>query len=250
MRTNISGYALAPFVIATLLGFTPRPALACEPLPPLLLFFVAPSILTGAVGAVVGVVGFVAGCAVGIGIKCVAFAYFEPSLPPRKAMGLMGLANIVTTCVGVVVAGALTMPWLLVPFPLLYGLTLYPARRLMRLEMKLRLGPHTLSLLFFLLLLASYVLFFLAREQTAPGGNLTLYWILKLAYIYPALIVSIGLTTLWEEWLVYHWARGSKDCTSFYPAVLRANLIMLLVLVGTAAVAALPQRLAAPDFLL
>jgi hypothetical protein len=81
------------------------------------------------------------------------------------------------------------------------------------------------------------------------GERPVLYWVLKLAYIYPALAISIGLTTLWEEWLVYRLARGFAPLAPFYPAVLRANLMTLLVLMGAAAVMALPKRLASPDFL-
>jgi hypothetical protein len=74
--------------------------------------------------------------------------------------------------------------------------------------------------------------------------------VLKLAYIYPALVASLGLTTLWEEWLVSRWVPSVKDQPSFYGSVLRANLVMLLLILGLAAVAALPRRLATPGFLL
>jgi hypothetical protein len=97
-----------------------------------------------------------------------------------------------------------------------------------------------------LLSLASYILFSLARAQRALGGSVLLYWVLKLAYLYPALIASLGWTTLREEWLVSRRVRSEDAQPSCYGSVLRANLAMPL-LVGAAAVAALPKRLAAPD---
>jgi hypothetical protein len=246
MHGHLGGDAPTSLVFAALLCVVPVPAVACEPLPPLLVLFAVPSLMTG---AVTGFVGFLASLIIGIGIKCAAFAYFEPSLPPRKAMWFMGLANLVTTCVGILATIALAYPPLLLLSPVLYGLTCYPVQRLTRHMAWRWLGPQTLSLLGVLLFLASYILFFLARAQTAPGGSLPLYWVLKLAYLYPALLVSLGLTTLWEEWLVSRWALGPEAQTLFYASVLRANLVMLVLLVGLAAIAAVPKRLAAPDFL-
>jgi hypothetical protein len=246
MRRHVNRAAPTPLVIAAFLSVYAVPAVACEPLPPLLVLFAVPSLMTG---AVMGILGLGVGFIVGLGIKCGAFAFFEPTLPRGKALWAMFRANLVTTCVGIFATIALTVPPLLLLSPLLYGLMCYPVQRLTR-QMSWRwLGPKMLSLLGLLLFLASYVLFFLARAQTAPGGSLALYWVLKLAYLYPALIVSLGLTTLWEEWLVSQWVLGPEAQTSCYASVLRANLVMLVLLVGLAAIAAVPKRLAAPDFL-
>jgi hypothetical protein len=62
--------------------------------------------------------------------------------------------------------------------------------------------------------------------------------------------VSLGLTTVWEEWSVSGWARRREDHPPFYGRVLRANLMILLVLLGVSAAVAVPRRLAAPDVLL
>jgi hypothetical protein len=240
MRHHLGAHTPARLGLIALLGVCPTPALACEPLPPLLVLFVVPSLMSG---PVMGWLGVVVGLAVGIGIKCAAFVYFEPALPPWRALGVMLLANVVTTGVGLFIAIALTLP------PLLYGLTFAPMRRLACWVRRPWVGPHTLAVVGTLLFLASYILFYLARAQMALGGSWLLYWGLKLAYLYPALIASLGLTTLWEEWLVSRWVRSEDAPPSCYASVLRANLVMLLLLVGVAAAAALPKRLAAPDFL-
>ena len=86
MRDRIGGYAPTPLLIAILLCVFPVPAVACEPLPPLLLFFTALSLLTM---PVVGGIGPLAGLAGGIGLKCVAFACFESTLPKGKATGVI-----------------------------------------------------------------------------------------------------------------------------------------------------------------
>jgi hypothetical protein len=216
-------------------------------LAPLLVLFVLPSLMTG---TMTGWLGVLACIAVGLSVKCGIFAYYEPTLSKGRALWVIGLANVVTTFVGFFVMFALSMPPLLFLLPLLYGLTYYPMQRLAPRMPSPWLGPNFLSILALLLFLASYSLFYLARAQLAPGGSLLLYWLLKLAYIYPALVASLGLTTLWEEWLVSRWAPSVEGQPSFYGSVLRANLVMLLLILGLAAVATLPRRLATPGFLL
>jgi hypothetical protein len=239
--------ALATLLVAAFLWVLPRPVLAYEPLPPLLVLFVLPSLATG---TVTGWLGVLAGIAMGLGVKCGIFAYCEPAISKGRALWVMGLANIVTTFVGFFVIFALSIPILLFLLPLLYGLTYYPMQRIAPRMPRPWLGPNLLSLLALLLFLASYILFFLAQAQLASDGSLALYWGLKLAYLYPALVASLGLTILWEEWLVSRWAPSVEGQPSFYGSVLRANLVMLLLILGLAAVAALPRRLATPGFLL
>jgi hypothetical protein len=232
--------------LIVLLGMRPIPALGCEPLPPLLVLFVVPSLTSG---PVMGWLGVVVGLAVGVGLKCTAFAYFEPALPPWRALRVMLLANVVTTGIGIFVAIAHTLPAFLVLLPLVYALMRAPMPRLASWVGRRWVGPHTLAAAGLLLFLASYLLFYRARAQLALGGSTLRYWGLKLAYVYPALTVGVGLTTLWEEWLVSRWIWGKDAPPACYGSVLRANLVMLLLLIGVAAAAVLPKRLAAPGFL-
>jgi hypothetical protein len=97
--------ALATLLVAAFLWVLPRPVLACEPLPPLLVLFVLPSLATG---TVTGWLGVLAGIAMGLGVKCGIFAYCEPAISKGRALWVMGLANIVTTFVGFFVIFALS----------------------------------------------------------------------------------------------------------------------------------------------
>jgi hypothetical protein len=208
---------------------------------PLVALLAGPHFITGSV------IGFIGA----VGITCGAFAFFEGSLPTWRAIRLMFLANIVTTGIGLCVAVALITPLALFALLLICALTFSPAQHLCVLEQVpwlTRLGPHTLALICSLLFLASYILFYGAAGT--HNANPTLYWVLKLAAIYPALAISMGMTTLWETWLVSRWAGVSRPAGPCYPAVLRANLVTLVVLMGAAAAMALPKRLASPDFLL
>jgi hypothetical protein len=241
MSTNFGVYASATVVCTAFLGFWPYAAYACQPVGPLVMLLGSPHFI---MGSVIGFIG-------AVGIKCGAFAFFEDSLPTWHAIRLMFLANIVTTGIGLWVAFALMTPFALFALLLVCALTVSPAQHLYiqgQTPWLTRLGPHTLALILSLLFLASYVLFFVAART--HNDNPTLYWILKLAAIYPVLAISIGLTTLWEAWLVSLWVGTSTPARSFYPAVLRANLVTLVVLMGAAAGMALPKRLASPDFLL
>ena len=90
------------------------------------------------------------------------------------------------------------------------------------------------------------MLFYVAEYANPYTGH---YWFFKLGYIYAGLAVGIGMTTLWEEWLVFGFAKPKSE-TNFLPAVLRTNLYTFLLLALIGAVYALPQRLSHPAFLL
>ena len=90
------------------------------------------------------------------------------------------------------------------------------------------------------------ILFYSAASASKYTGA---YWLIKLGYIYAGLTVGIGMTTLWEEWLVSSFAKLKTE-TNFLPAVLRTNLYTFLVLALIGASYAIPQRLSHPGFLL
>jgi len=111
-----------------------------------------------------------------------------------------------------------------------------------------KFNHHVLAIIFILFYVGSGILFGVAIKYQSE--NLILYWILKFLYVYLALIISIGLTVLWEEWVVFKLAKRSKSgVQNFYSAVLKANLVTLLVFMGAAAILMLPKRFASPDFL-
>ena len=75
-----------------------------------------------------------------------------------------------------------------------------------------------------------------------------LYWIIKLAAIFLALLASVTLTTVWEEWVI--WRLSSRPGgAGFFGSVLRTNLYVLVLVMAIPAVLMLPKRLKSPDFL-
>jgi len=96
-------------------------------------------------------------------------------------------------------------------------------------------------------LIASCILF-MAGQGAILTNRLALYWMIKLAAVYLALIASIGLTTVWEEWAIWR-LTSSPENTSFFGSVLRSNLYVLVLVMAVAAALMLPKRLKSPDFL-
>jgi hypothetical protein len=108
------------------------------------------------------------------------------------------------------------------------------------------LSPGAVAAFLFLAVPLNGALFYGAGNTNPHTGY---YWIMKLAYIYAGLAIGIGMTTLWEEWLAF-WFAKPKSGTNFLSAVLRTNLYTFLVLAFIGAAYALPQRLSHPGFLL
>ena len=78
--------------------------------------------------------------------------------------------------------------------------------------------------------------------------QLTLYWIVKLIAIFLALLASVTLTTVWEEWVV--WRLSSRpEGKGFFVSVLRTNLYVLVLVMVVPVALILPKRLRSPDFL-
>ena len=96
------------------------------------------------------------------------------------------------------------------------------------------------------LMIVSCILF-MAGRGALDAQHHALYWILKLAAIFAALLASITLTAIWEEWVIWRLS-SHPDGTGFFAGVLRANLYVLLLIMIVPAVLILPKRLHSPDF--
>ena len=217
------------------------PTLACEPVVPFIQV-VAPALsLTGSASALALVVGG----------KSLLFALLAKQIPKVRAALFMFVGNVLTSIVGVIAAVMLGSPaiWL-VSIPVVFGLAWLPARRLVAAPPRPWFGrqlPWEIAFLMTVGLAGSCFLFMLG--QAAIGSNrLALYWVVKLAAVYLALIASITLTAVWEEWVIWKLA-SSPEGVAFFGPVLRTNLYTLLVVMAIGAVLMLPKRLASPDFL-
>ena len=96
---------------------------------------------------------------------------------------------------------------------------------------------------------ASCILF-MVGQGAIRSHQLALYWIwiIKLITIFLALLASVTLTTVWEEWVV--WRLSSRpEGKGFFVSVLRTNLYVLVLVMVVPAALILPKRLRSPDFL-
>src|SRR5260370_16941304 len=75
-----------------------------------------------------------------------------------------------------------------------------------------------------------------------------LYWITKLIAIFLALLASVTLTTVWEEWVI--WRLSSRpEGAGFFGSVLRTNLYVLILVMAVPARLLPPQPFKTPPFL-
>lgn len=230
-----------PLMLATLsvAMLLPARADACSPLYPFLIHFVFPSSMSSSVF----------GLAAGIVVKCLLFAFWVRQIKWLKAMGLMLIANMITSVFGFFLVIAPGTPLVIFLFPLACYLATLPSKSLRkRMGEKLPewLSPGAVAVFLFLAVPLSGGLFYGAQSAIGSASN---YWLLKLAYIYAGLAIGIGMTTLWEEWLFFLLAKTESE-TNFLTPVLRTNLYTFLVLAAIGAAYALPQRMADPNFLL
>ncbi len=218
------------------------PALACEPVVPFMQVMVPTLALSGSILVL----------ALAVVVKSALFAVFERRLPRLRAAWRMFLGNVLTSCVGLLVAAMIASApaiWI-VGVPLAYLLCWLPSRRLVQeapLACLARMSPISLALLMTAALLASCVLFTVGQHAITTH-QLILYWTIKLVAIFLALLASVTLTTVWEEWAI--WRLSSRPVgTGFFGSVLRTNLYVLVLVMSVPAVLILPKRLKSPDFL-
>ncbi len=219
-----------------------KPTLACEPVVPFMQVMVPALALSGSILILTAAVL----------LKSVLFALFEPRLPRLRAGCRMLLGNVLTSFVGLLVAlmiASSPVGWI-IGVPVVILLCWLPARRLVKaapLDWFARRSPATLAGGMTGAMLVSCILFMLGQGALEAHQN-ALYWTIKLAAILAALLASITLTAIWGEWVI--WRLSSRpEGKGFFPAVVRANLYVLLFVMAVPAVLILPKRLHSQDFL-
>lgn len=227
------------------------PAGACEPVLPLAVLYAGEFSLAVMMYSVPFL--FVV-----VGVKCVAFLWFSRQLLPwYKAILSMVAANIVSTLIGFVAAIPFLIPdLLLVGIPIVFFVSLYPARRyssLISSKIKIPMQAVTVAVIATLLFLGSVVLFILATGMLHQSSQTSLgwYWLYKIVYVFIALLLSIGLTTYIEEGTISSLVKQpSEEPAPYLAPVIKANLIALLLITLVGALKVLPERLASPNFLI
>jgi len=229
------------FLLSVALLLLTSPAFACEPVLPFVEVMVPTLALSRSIFVLVAAVI----------MKSVLFAVFERGLPRLAAAWRMLLGNVLTSFIGVLVAAMIANgPVWIVGVPLAFLLCWMPARRLVKQAPLAWFGkssPAALAAIMTVGFLASCILFAVGQEAIS-AHQLLLYWIIKVVAIFMALFASVGLTTIWEEWAI--WRLSSRPAgLGFFPAVLRTNLYVLILVMAVPAALILPKRLKSPDFL-
>jgi hypothetical protein len=239
MRLGSRRFQILALVLMALVA---KPTLACEPVVPFLQVMVPALALSGSILVLVAAVV----------LKSVLFAFFERRLTRLRAAWRMLLGNVLTSFVGMLVAVMIAsspVGWLF-GAPIVILLCWLPARRLVKAAPSTflaRRSPAALAAGMTGAMIVSCVLF-MVGQGVLETHHLALYWVIKLAAILVALVASITLTTVWEEWVI--WRLSSRpESTGFFATVLRANLYVLLLVMAIPAVLILPKRLHSPDFL-
>lgn len=239
MRLGCRRFQILALILMALVA---KPTLACEPVVPFMQVMVPALALSGSVLVLVAAVV----------LKSVLFAFFERRLPRLRAAWRMLLGNVLTSFVGLLVAVMIAsspVSWLF-GAPLVILLCWLPARRLVKaapLTWLARSSPAVLAAGMTGAMIVSCILFMVGQGVLETHRH-ALYWIFKLAAILTALLASITLTAIWEEWVI--WRLSSRpDGMGFFATVLRANLYVLLLVMAVPAVLILPKRLHSPDFL-
>jgi hypothetical protein len=141
-------------------------------------------------------------------------------------------------------------PIWLIGVPVVWLLCWLPSRRLVKvapLAWLRRRSRAGLAAIMTSALLASCILFTTGRGAIETH-QLVFYWIIKLLAIFLALLASVTLTTVWEEWVI--WRLSSRpEGTEYFASVLRTNLYVLVLVMAVPAAVMLPKRLKSPDFL-
>jgi hypothetical protein len=223
---------MAAFIFAAALLF-PKSAFACEPVIPLIMLFGAPFY------SLFGIVF----------LKAIGFAWLERSIPALKSILFVVVANIASSLIGfVLILGASVPTSMLFFLPVIYLISLRPAGRLidfLQIENPSALNKQGVAATIVILYFMTFILFGAAQLQI--DSSLTAYWILKYLYVLTALVISIGLTTLWEELII---AGLSKSKKNYLINVLKVNLVAFLLIMAFLAAVAMPKRLKSNNFLI
>jgi len=229
------------FIIMTFL-LTTRISYACEPILPLAQVVGGPGYLLFSFWALL----------VAVVLKSILFCQLQHDLPKVRAAWYMVLGNAISTVIGVAVMMVFTIPAILpATLVIAWMISRIPSKRLVLVSQNLfirRLGPTSVSFILIGLLILSLVAF-IAGQNAAAGERLTLYWFLKVLSVDFALIVSLLLTTFWEEWTINRMAGSDWENTSFVLPAFRSNAIVLGIASIIGAFMMLPKRFQSADWL-
>jgi hypothetical protein len=214
-------------------------AYACEPVIPMMFALGGPILLTRSLVML----------AAAVLLKCALFAVFQKEISFPLAGLFMFLGNILSTIGGLLVGLMMTSPGIVVVvLPIVFLLCWLPARRVHTIIPRWHLRSYVVALIMTVGLLASLFLF-MSAQSAAAHFDLVGYWIAKLAAVYVAIIISMALSALWEEWVIWKMSRRPAEDNGFIKPVVRANLYTMLAVMLYGAILIMPERMRSNDFL-
>lgn len=215
---------------------------ANEPLVPLIMLFLAPTTLGGAVFA--SLLGFI----LILMIKCVVFV-LKSDFKSIAAVFYVLIANVISTLVGLVVAVMFTSSDVLFGgIIILFLVCLLPARRLKQVKHFAKNSTWFIAFALTLVTLITVVIFsFMIGYQSSPH----IYWPMKIFLSTIAIVISLSISVLYEEAVIAKLYKiQKKEEKSFLTPVIWSNIVAVGIIVLIGAIIALPARLKSPDFLI
>lgn len=243
MNKNISIVRFESIFFIILLILLAIPAFACTPVVPLAMLFLGP-VGWGAIA-----VSSVFGLLIAIFLKCVVFVW-KSDFKSWRAVWYVIIANLVSTAIGGIIAFSMMNSMLIVlGIVALYFLFHYRAKIFSKYKLFKKQNtafiPGMLTLTYFLVV----VIFMVAIG--VRGVSLAGYWVLKILFSTIGIAMSLFLSVVYEEMVISDlYYRYKKERKSFLNPVVWANVIAFMIVITLAAAKVLPQRLAAPDFLI
>jgi len=228
-------------LVVVIVAFT-ETARACEPILPFIKVVGGPGVLASSWIVLVAAVV----------IKSIIFSALQKKLSFVRASLFMVAGNVLTTFIGVIAAVLIgSGPFFVIGALIVWPLCVMPARRMLTVVNRPWLKRFTPTGLAGAMALALVVscFFFAVSSFFVDSNQLVVYWICKLGAVYIALIVSILLTSFWEEWVIWKLSQCPTDYTGYVQPVIRANLVVLACVMLFAAGVMLPKRLKSPNFL-
>ncbi len=243
MKLKSNHITICSLAAAALL--VPATALACEPIPQLMVLFAGPAPWGAyALKSLYGLL-FV------VSIKCVMFGFKEKSLKFFIALLFMFVANVLSTIPGLVGVFVMAVPSLFIFIvPPLYFLYLVPGKYIARHFNNRKITAAKVAGAMCLVTLLS-ILLLIFSFSFVENNKLWAFWIAKILFGITGVSLGLAITIGFEEAVICRLGRSYlKEDRSFLGSVAWANVWAMFIATGLAATAALPARFESPDFLM
>jgi len=241
MKLRLKGFLVAVLILLPMSGW------CCEPILPLAQLLGGSS----ALGPLMWKQSFL-WLAAAVVVKSVAFAVFEKRMRWHHALGIMLLANLLSTVPGLllaVLAGSMSASLLAIPLVYLFGVLISRhVSPILSIGKKpwFQAGPLAMAFTVFYVL---SVAFYIGAQEILIARSYAYYWLLQFTFIVLVASMGIVISSALEEYAIGRLSAKRYPNQFFYAPVIRANYITLALILLVAAIQMLPARLRSPHFL-